>query len=81
MNKIIAINSYPYTFLNRTLVAQTLSSTMTKWDLMKLKSFVRHCKYDKMPGYTLGKYLPQPHIGRRIDIKISNELKKLKVTY
>jgi hypothetical protein len=26
-------------FLNRTLIAQTLTSTIDKWDLMKLKSF------------------------------------------
>jgi hypothetical protein len=47
-------------FLNRTLVARALRSTIDTWDLMKLKSF---CKAkDKTAACRLGKDLHQPYI-------------------
>ena len=52
-------------FLNITPVAQTLSSTIGKWDLLKLRSL---CKAKetvsklKTAAHILGKVIHQPHI-------------------
>jgi hypothetical protein len=51
-------------FLNRKLIAQVLRSTIKKWDIMKLKSFLRQKTLSirkKMIAYRIGKEFHQLH--------------------
>jgi hypothetical protein len=55
-------------FLNRTPAAQALRSIVSKWDLMKLKSF---CKAkDHSAAYRMGKKLLPTYIQQRTSIQI-----------
>lgn len=52
-------------FLNRTLIAHALRSTVNKWDLMKLESFYMAegtVSLDKAAGYRMVKDLYQLYI-------------------
>jgi hypothetical protein len=50
-------------FLNRTPMAQALRSTIDKWDLMKLKTFVRQ------RAWSLGQN-DNPQIGKRSSVTL-----------
>ena len=56
----IGIGDY---FLNITTAAQTLRKTINKWDLLKLKAFVKQHsqKGKKLQPTEWGKFSPTPH--------------------
>ena len=69
-------------FLNITLVAQKIKTTINKWDLLKLRSFCKgkhNVNKTKTKAYKMKKIFTNPTPDRGLTYKIYKEQKKVNI--